>query len=110
MARNTLYVAQGHDHAALLSKHIEADSASWIAGSAPPSGRFGAKTRYRQADASARLTLGEDTFQLCFETPQWAATPGQSAVLYDGDVCLGGGLIAQTSALQQSARLPTLAG
>lgn len=90
---NTLYVVQGHDHPWLLSQQLQAQDVSWIDGQAPAAGGYGAKTRYRQADAACRLALCEAGFQLTFAQPQWAVTPGQSAVLYDGDVCLGGGII-----------------
>ena len=54
-----------------------------------------AKTRYRQADVACDVApAGTSEFALSFMNPQWAVTPGQSAVLYDGDVCLGGGIIA----------------
>jgi tRNA-uridine 2-sulfurtransferase len=92
---NTLYVVQGHDHPWLLSSALEAGQASWIAGTAPDEGTMSAKTRYRQADVPCTLQVGgSDIFSLDFETPQWAVTPGQSAVLYRGEVCLGGGIIA----------------
>ena len=95
MAANTLYVVQGHEHAWLQSHRLTADAASWVAGHAPPAGALSAKSRYRQADANCLLAEGADTgFELRFDQAQWAATPGQSAVLYDGDVCLGGGVIA----------------
>ena len=61
----------------------------------PPPGRLAAKTRYRQADAGCRFEAVAGGFRLHFDDPQWAVTPGQSAVLYDGEVCLGGGVIAQ---------------
>jgi tRNA-specific 2-thiouridylase len=98
LERNALMVVQGHDHPWLLSDRLVADSAHWVAGAPPAQGtRLGAKTRYRQHDAACRFEgLAEDRFALSFETPQWAVTPGQSAVLYDGEVCLGGGLIAAT--------------
>ncbi|OYY63770.1 MAG: tRNA 2-thiouridine(34) synthase MnmA [Burkholderiales bacterium 28-67-8] len=103
MAANTLYVVQGHDHPWLQSLVLTADNASWVAGHAPAAGPFSAKTRYRQADAPCDLAApGSDTtdrFELRFAAPQWAATPGQSAVLYDGEVCLGGGVIARTEPL-----------
>ena len=55
---------------------------------------YAAKTRYRQADAPCRIDrLEDDLLELGFEQPQWAVTPGQSAVLYQGEVCLGGGVI-----------------
>lgn len=94
LERNVLYVVQGHDHPWLLSGSLRAQDVSWVAGHAPPAGEYGAKTRYRQADAACRL--GDATtagFTLDFAEPQWAVTPGQSAVLYDGDICLGGGII-----------------
>jgi tRNA-uridine 2-sulfurtransferase len=95
MARNTLWVVQGHDHPWLQSLQLEAGDASWIAGEAPAPGEYGSKTRYRQADAPCRLAADANgAFHLDFPQPQWAVTPGQSAVLYDGDVCLGGGVIA----------------
>jgi tRNA-uridine 2-sulfurtransferase len=94
---NTLYVVQGHDHPWLLSPSLTANQISWIAGQAPESDWLSAKTRYRQTDVTCDYrTEREDEFSLSFKTPQWAVTPGQSAVLYAGDVCLGGGIIAGT--------------
>jgi tRNA-specific 2-thiouridylase len=92
---NTLTVVQGHDHPLLLKKGLVAADASWIAGEPPSTaGTLGAKTRYRQADSACGLRLEADaSFALDFAAPQWAVTPGQSAVLYRGEVCLGGGVI-----------------
>jgi tRNA-specific 2-thiouridylase len=101
MGTNTLYVVQGHDHPWLLSSALVADDASWTASSPPPAGSLAAKTRYRQADAACLLAppaspeSGPQAFELWFAAPQWAVTPGQSAVVYDGEVCLGGGVIAE---------------
>ncbi|MYN06619.1 tRNA 2-thiouridine(34) synthase MnmA [Pseudoduganella aquatica] len=95
---NTLWVVQGHDHPWLLSSALTADQASWIAGVAPEAGRISAKTRYRQADVPCDVAAdGMLNFSLGFPDAQWAVTPGQSAVLYDGDVCLGGGIIAAST-------------
>lgn len=94
MAANTLYAVQGHDHPWLQSHALTADDASWVAGAAPLAGAMAAKTRYRQADAGCALEGSEAGFSLNFGAAQWAVTPGQSAVLYDGEVCLGGGVIA----------------
>ena len=95
MEKNVLWVVQGHDHPWLLSNELAAQDTAWVAGTAPAAGALSAKTRYRQADAACGLTpLGEQAFNLHFSEPQWAVTPGQSAVLYDGEVCLGGGVIA----------------
>ena len=96
MATNTLYAVQGHDHPWLLSHRLTADDASWVAGFTPAAGRYAAKTRYRQADAACALAEpGSAAFTLAFDAPQWAVTPGQSAVVYAGDVCLGGGVISE---------------
>jgi tRNA-specific 2-thiouridylase len=96
-ARNVLHVVQGHDHPQLLAGALEADEASWIAGTPPPPGALAAKTRYRQADAACTLRFTARGFALDFAQPQWAVTPGQSAVLYDGEVCLGGGVITHAT-------------
>ena len=95
MASNTLYVVQGHDHPWLLTSELNAADLSWVAGEPPAAGAtMAAKTRYRQSDAPCRVVAAEgDALKLSFAEPQWAVTPGQSAVLYDGDVCLGGGII-----------------
>ncbi|MBV8622448.1 MAG: tRNA 2-thiouridine(34) synthase MnmA [Herbaspirillum sp.] len=95
---NTLYIVQGHDHPWLLSPSLSAGQLSWVAGHAPQQAALSAKTRYRQADVPCSFSDGGQSFALAFDTPQWAVTPGQSAVLYDGDVCLGGGII-ETGAL-----------
>jgi tRNA-uridine 2-sulfurtransferase len=92
---NTLWVVQGHDHPWLQSLALDADDASWVSGAAPAPGAYAAKTRYRQADAPCTLSnASRSAFRLDFSEPQWAVTPGQSAVLYEGEVCLGGGVIA----------------
>lgn len=95
LENNVLYVVQGHDHPWLLQHELQAQDASWVSGHAPEAGTYGAKTRYRQADAACALESATDDgrFTLRFDEAQWAVTPGQSAVLYDGDVCLGGGII-----------------
>ena len=92
---NELVVVQGHDHPLLMKRALEAADASWVSGAAPaaPSSHT-AKTRYRQADAPCTLTkVLESEFKVAFAAPQWAVTPGQSVVLYDGEICLGGGTI-----------------
>jgi tRNA-specific 2-thiouridylase len=105
--RNTLWVVQGHDHPWLLSHAMTVDDASWVAGAPPVPGAYAAKSRYRQMDASCRLRVdggdeanaeaadGQGAFRLDFDDAQWAVTPGQSAVVYDGEVCLGGGVISR---------------
>jgi tRNA-specific 2-thiouridylase len=111
LAANVLLVVQGHDHPALQSSALWADDCSWVAGSAPLPGRYAAKSRYRQADAGCTLAWpAPGSLRLDFDAPQWAVTPGQSAVLYDGEVCLGGGVIQRAqgwaAALPSQAREP----
>ncbi len=97
MASNTLWAVQGHDHPWLQSTALVAHDCSWVAGHAPSSGALAAKTRYRQVDAACSVEASGDEVALSFIDAQWAVTPGQSAVLYDGDVCLGGGVIASSN-------------
>jgi tRNA-specific 2-thiouridylase len=97
--KNTLWVVQGHEHPWLQSHQLSAQDTSWVAGVAPSPGALAAKTRYRQTDAPCTLgSVSEMGFELAFPQAQWAVTPGQSAVLYDGEVCLGGGVIASATA------------
>jgi len=99
IADNTLWVVQGHNHPWLQCGSLLADHAHWIAGQPPAATILAAKTRYRQSDAGCCLTRTHgDGFRLDFESAQWAVTPGQSAVLYQGEVCLGGGIIANQQA------------
>jgi tRNA-specific 2-thiouridylase len=91
---NTLWVVQGHDHPWLLSTQLHAQDCSWASGRAPALGLRAAKTRYRQQDAACEVLQADgDRCLVRFEQAQWAVTPGQSVVLYEGDVCLGGGVI-----------------
>jgi tRNA-specific 2-thiouridylase len=95
-ATNTLTVVQGHDHPLLMKRSLRAGEGSWVSGKAPkaPSAHT-AKTRYRQADAPCVLSrVLEGELQVDFAAPQRAVTPGQSVVLYDAEVCLGGGIIS----------------
>ncbi len=100
-ARNALVVVQGHDHPRLYRREVDAQDIHWIAGAPPGASaleRLGAKTRYRMPDAGCRIELRErDRCRATFEVAQWAPTPGQYLVLYDGDVCLGGGVITASA-------------
>ncbi len=111
LVRNVLGVVQGHDHPWLLSGALRADDVSWVAGYAPatsPEG-LGAKTRYRQRDAACRWTNSGPPIDVAFDEPQWAVTPGQSVVFYDGEVCLGGAVIdSSTPARTASADVSPL--
>jgi tRNA-specific 2-thiouridylase len=96
MANNRLIVVQGHDHPLLLNPQLDALEMHWIAGHTPDLTRpYAAKTRYRQTDAPCRIaSMDDDCYTFEFDQPQWAVTPGQSVVIYDGEVCLGGGIIS----------------
>jgi tRNA-specific 2-thiouridylase len=97
---NVLYAGQGHDHPWLLSTRVAAERLSWVTGEAPSTGaRLGAKLRYRQRDQACTVAfLDDERLVVEFDEPQRAATPGQSLVLYDGDECLGGGIITTMNA------------
>lgn len=97
MEHNILYVEQGKDHPALYSRALETGELNFISG-APPAETFscGVKTRYRQPDQKAFVTMTKDgRAKIEFEEKQRAVTPGQYAVLYKGEECLGGGVIEQ---------------
>lgn len=99
VARNILYVAQGGENRWLMSRKVRADALTWVAGAAP--GRAftcTAKVRYRQADQDCRVEIDADRAHIQFSDAQRAVTPGQSVVFYDGEVCLGGGIIEATDA------------
>ena len=95
MDKNELIVVQGHEHPLLLRRSLAARDLAWVSGESPRAGiDCSAKTRYRQADARCHVSrVTSEELDADFDTPQWAVTPGQSVVLYDGPVCLGGGVI-----------------
>lgn len=95
VATNTLIVGQGADHPRLYSKGLIANQLDWV-DRAEFSGtrRMTLKTRYRQQDIPASVSsLGDGRVEVIFDSPQKAVTPGQSAVFYEQEVCLGGGII-----------------
>ena len=71
----------------------------WIAGTPPAAGqRLRAMTRYRMVPAACDMErASEDRWRVRFDAPQWAPTPGQYLVVYDGNVCLGGGVIESSN-------------
>jgi tRNA-specific 2-thiouridylase len=96
--RNVLVVAQGKNHPLLFSKGLVAKQLTWIDHKGPQeTRRLTVKTRYRQEDVHCEVIpdIENDTITVHFDEPQRAVTPGQSAVFYDGDVCLGGGIIEE---------------
>ena len=95
VANNILIVAQGHEHPRLMSVGLIAQQLHWVAREPITEAfRCTVKTRYRQADIPCTVTpLDEDKIEVRFDYPVAAVTPGQSAVFYLDDVCLGGGII-----------------
>jgi len=107
VTRNRLIVVQGRDHPALLSDRLTALDLNWISGSAPHcQWVYTAKTRYRQKDAPCTLVAASaERCVIEFAEPQWAVTPGQSAVVYESQVCLGGGIIESGERARDDERL-----
>ena len=95
MRRNRLVVVQGHDHPTLYTDRLAAVDLSWVSGSQPHCNWvYTAKTRYRQKDSPCTIvTAAAERCVIDFAEPQWAVTPGQSVVVYESNVCLGGGII-----------------
>jgi tRNA-uridine 2-sulfurtransferase len=95
MAANELIVVQGHDHPLLLNDGLKAGQLHWISGEEPETNWvYAAKTRYRQPDAPCEIdAINAEEVDIRFGQKQWAITPGQSAVVYESNVCLGGGII-----------------
>jgi len=98
LERNVLIVGQGQSHRLLLSNALEAGTLDWVNNKplATPL-RCAAKTRYRQPDQACVVEpIGSGRCRVTFDQPQRAVTPGQSVVFYQGEECLGGGVIEQT--------------
>ncbi|MEH6587793.1 MAG: tRNA 2-thiouridine(34) synthase MnmA [Halioglobus sp.] len=95
---NVLLVAQGNNHPALFKSTLTTGDVYWVAGEPPGlPAQCHAKVRYRQADQNCTIKPDGDGYRVQFEQPQRAVTPGQSVVFYQGDVCLGGGVIEQAA-------------
>ncbi len=95
VSSNVLYVVQGREHESLFHKKLITQDFHWIKGQEPNSiDNLKAKTRYRQKDQICSIKPHNNgNYEIIFNEPQWAITPGQSVVLYQDDICLGGGII-----------------
>ena len=97
LVRNELLAVQGHDHPLLVSRALSTGPCNWLVQPGKPEFESSIKVRYRQSDQACQARVGEDgAISVRFAEPQRAVTPGQFAVLYDGDRCLGGGVIERT--------------
>lgn len=108
MKANRLVVVQGHEHPALVADALVAADMNWISGTLPHCHWvYGAKTRYRQKDSPCGIEwVNSAGFEIRFAEPQWAVTPGQSVVVYESRVCLGGGIIKHALAEQDTTGAP----
>jgi tRNA-specific 2-thiouridylase len=98
LERNVLIAVQGQDHPLLWSEEMKVNNLQWLKEPSSESFDCGVKTRYRQDDVRCSfLSGGQDSANVRFHAPVWAVTPGQYAVFYEGDVCLGGGVIEHAS-------------
>ena len=93
---NRLIVAQGNDSPALFCSAMELEDISWLGAAPDLPAEVCVKTRYRQADQWCKLRREATGYSVDFKAPQRAVTPGQWACFYNGDICLGGGIIVAT--------------
>jgi len=108
VGRNALIVGQGHDHPWLLAHDMETAVPHWIDRAPSLPTRCGVQVRYRQRAVPCEVRrLDHGGLHVRFETPQRAVTPGQSAVLYAGDRCLGGATIARGARLDTTTPAET---
>lgn len=104
MQNNQLVIGQGHDHALMQSTQLWSEAIDWVAGEAPDMTqglRCTAKSRYRQPDQACTVYADSTVaggVRVVFDQLQRAVTPGQSVVFYQGENCLGGGIIHHTDA------------
>ena len=93
---NVLFVVEGKNHPALYHSSLVAEELHWISGTSPAPLSCTARIRHRQDEQKCHLSeLTHNQIRVDFEEPQRAIAPGQSVVIYNGDLCLGGGVISK---------------
>lgn len=92
-AKNEVVLAQGQDHPALYADGLDATDLNWLVPLEQGQFRAKAKVRYRQVEQDCTVKVLGDKVEVVFDSPQRAMTPRQSIVFYQGEVCLGGGMI-----------------
>lgn len=93
MSKNEVYVTTNLNDEQLWLADVSLGSVHWISGQRPDKGTYTVRVRHRGTLLPVQLTLGEDNAVLHFTEPERAVTAGQSVVIYDGTVCLGGGIV-----------------
>jgi len=95
--KNEVVLAQGLDHPGLYADGVTAVELNWLVQAPQGTFKCKAKVRYRQNEQPCTVTVSDDRAVVIFDFPQRAMTPRQSVVFYDGDICLGGGIIQEIS-------------
>ena len=92
--KNELIVGQGNDNIYLISNHCYANNINWISDKPIEGKKYTAKFRYRQKDNDVKIEfINDELIHVIYDQGVSSVTPGQAVVIYDGDICLGGGII-----------------
>jgi tRNA-specific 2-thiouridylase len=93
MDKNQVFVASDLNHDSLWLNEVELLAVHWI-NDKPKAGRYQVRMRHRAPLIDADLSFVDNNVNLKLTEPQRVITPGQSVVVYDGEVCVGGGIVA----------------
>lgn len=104
LAKNELIIGQGEDNKYLYSNHLFASSCNWIYNKPEENKPYTAKFRYRQKDIPVKIKYHGDNIEIIYDKLAKAVTPGQAAVIYDGEICLGGAIIDEVYMNEEKRR------